>query len=64
MKTAAQSRFGDAERYRELMANYPRGRPAKPREIADMMAFLASDRSAYTTGVVVTIDGGLSASPG
>ena len=39
-------------------------RAAHPREIADMMAFLASDRSAYTTGVVVTIDGGLSASPG
>jgi len=64
MKTAAQRRFGDESRYPELMANYPRGRPAKPREIADMMAFLASDRSAYTSGVVVTIDGGISASPG
>ena len=63
MKTAAKQRFGDADRYPELMANYPRGRAAKPREIADMMAFLASDRSAYTTGVVVTIDGGLTASP-
>jgi len=64
MKTAAQRRFGDESRYRELMASYPLGRPAHPREIADMMAFLASDRSAYTTGVVVTIDGGISASPG
>ena len=64
MKTAAQRRFGDEARYPELMANYPRGRAAHPREIADMMAFLASDRSAYTTGVVVTIDGGISASPG
>jgi hypothetical protein len=26
-----------------------------------MMAFLASDRSAYTGGVIVTIDGGLCA---
>jgi hypothetical protein len=34
---------------------------ARPREIADMMAFLASDRSAYTSGVIVTIDGGMSA---
>ena len=50
--------------FRELMANYPLGRPAKPREIADLMAFLASDRSAYTTGVVFTVDGGISASPG
>lgn len=64
MKTAAQRRFGDEGRYRELMANYPLGRPAKPREIADLMVFLASDRSAYTTGVVFTVDGGISASPG
>lgn len=64
MKSAAQRRWGDEDRYRELMANYPRGRPAKPREIADLMAFLASDRSAYTTGVVFTVDGGISASPG
>lgn len=64
MKSAAQRRFGDESRYPELMASYPRGRAAHPREIADMMAFLASDRSAYTTGVVVTIDGGMSASPG
>ena len=64
MKTAAQRRFGDEGRYREMMASYPLGRPAKPREIADLMVFLASDRSAYTTGVVFTVDGGISASPG
>jgi NAD(P)-dependent dehydrogenase (short-subunit alcohol dehydrogenase family) len=64
LKTAAQQRFGDEGRYRELMANYPLGRPAQPREIADMIAFLASDRSAYTSGAIVTIDGGLSANPG
>ncbi|MFB7558835.1 SDR family oxidoreductase [Streptomyces brevispora] len=43
------------------MSDLPLGRSAKPREIADMLAFLASDRSAYTTGVIVTIDGGMSA---
>jgi NAD(P)-dependent dehydrogenase (short-subunit alcohol dehydrogenase family) len=61
MKTQASSRFGDESRYPELMARYPLGRPAKPREIADVMLFLASDRSAYTTGVVFTVDGGISA---
>ena len=61
MKAQAVARFGDADRYRELMARFPLGRPAKPREIADVMLFLASDRSAYTSGVIVTVDGGLSA---
>jgi len=61
MKTQAKARFGDEARYRELMARFPLGRAAHPREIADMMAFLASDRSAYTSGVIVTIDGGICA---
>jgi hypothetical protein len=60
-KAQALQRFGDESRYRELMARYPLGRAAKPREIADVMLFLASDRSAYTTGVVFTVDGGVSA---
>jgi NAD(P)-dependent dehydrogenase (short-subunit alcohol dehydrogenase family) len=60
-KTRARALFGDESRYTELVSGLPLGRAAKPREIADMMAFLASDRSGYTTGVIVTIDGGLSA---
>ena len=58
MKTRAQSDFGDAERWPELMKGYAFGRAAKPEEIGWMAAFLASDRSAYTTGTIVTIDGG------
>jgi NAD(P)-dependent dehydrogenase (short-subunit alcohol dehydrogenase family) len=57
MKTRAKTQFGDESRYPELMKNFPQGRAAKPREIADMMAFLASDRSGYTSGCIVTIDG-------
>jgi NAD(P)-dependent dehydrogenase (short-subunit alcohol dehydrogenase family) len=64
MKVHAEKRFGDPGRYRELMARFPRGRPAKVREIADAMAFLASDRSAYTSGVILTIDGGICARAG
>lgn len=61
MKAQARSRFGDESRHTELMARFALGRAAKPREIADMMLFLASGRSAYTSGVIVTIDGGLCA---
>ncbi|MFZ5733961.1 MAG: SDR family oxidoreductase [Pseudomonadota bacterium] len=59
----AQVRFGDENRFQDILDAYPLRRPAKPREIADMMAFLASDRSAYTTGVIITIDGGMCAAP-
>ena len=38
----------------------PQGRGAKPREIGDLVAFLASDRSGYTSGVIYTVDGGMS----
>jgi NAD(P)-dependent dehydrogenase (short-subunit alcohol dehydrogenase family) len=61
MRTRAKTALGDEERYREFMARFPRGRAASVREIADAVAFLASDRSAYTSGVIYTIDGGLCA---
>ena len=58
MRTRAQTRFGDAERWPELMTGYAFARAAKPEEIAWMAAFLASDKSGYTTGSIITIDGG------
>ncbi len=59
MKRRAQERWGDESRYAELMAAYPLGRAAAVREIADLFAFLASPRSAYTSGAIFTVDGGL-----
>ena len=58
MRTRAQTQFGDAERWTEYLKPLAFGRAAKPEEIAWMAAFLASDLSAYTTGSIVTIDGG------
>jgi NAD(P)-dependent dehydrogenase (short-subunit alcohol dehydrogenase family) len=59
MRTTARDRFGDEGRYREFLGKFAFGRAATCEEIADMAAVLASPRSAYTTGTIVTIDGGM-----
>ena len=58
MRTRAQTQYGDAERWTEYMKPLAFGRAAKPEEIGWMAAFLASNLSAYTTGSIITIDGG------
>ncbi|MEO8724083.1 MAG: short-chain dehydrogenase/reductase [Sphingobium sp.] len=58
MKARAQSELGDADRWHELVASMPFGRFAEPGEIADAVTFLASPRSGYTSGTILTIDGG------
>jgi len=50
---------GDESRWKESFAKMPHGRPAMVDEIAATVVFLASDLSAYTSGTIVTIDGGL-----
>lgn len=54
---AAQT-LGDAGRWQELFATMPFGRAASPEEIGYAVAFLASPLSAYTSGTILTIDGG------
>jgi NAD(P)-dependent dehydrogenase (short-subunit alcohol dehydrogenase family) len=60
LKKRAQDAYGDAGRWHEFLEGYPLGRPAHVREIVDQILFLASDRAGYTTGVIFTIDGGIS----
>jgi NAD(P)-dependent dehydrogenase (short-subunit alcohol dehydrogenase family) len=59
-KQMAQAKLGDASRYEELFKDMSFGRPATSEEIANAVAFFASDRSAYTSGTILTIDGGQS----
>jgi 3-oxoacyl-[acyl-carrier protein] reductase len=58
MQKRAQDQFGDPNRWQDLMKPLPFARAGNPEEIGWMVAFLASDKSAYTTGTIITIDGG------
>jgi NAD(P)-dependent dehydrogenase (short-subunit alcohol dehydrogenase family) len=49
------------ERISQVMQAYPLGRPGKPEEVAKLVLYLASDESAWVTGSIYTIDGGLTA---
>ena len=56
LRARAQRETGDPERWREAFAGMAFGRPAEPAEIAAAVAFLASPRSSYTSGTILTID--------
>ena len=60
MRQNATNKGLDPDDWRQLTATMPFGRLAEPDEVADLCAFLVSDRAAYISGTVVTIDGGLS----
>jgi NAD(P)-dependent dehydrogenase (short-subunit alcohol dehydrogenase family) len=60
-KQQAAIKLGDENRYVELFAGMAFDRPATAEEIAWTVAFAASARSSYTTGVYITVDGGLAA---
>ena len=52
----------DYERGKQIiirsLGGIPLGRPAKPREVADLIAFVASPRACSITGTEYVIDGG------
>jgi hypothetical protein len=62
-KARAQEQLGDENRWRELTTIFPLGRLGTVQEVANTVAFLASGRSSYTSGAIVTIDGGFSQRP-
>lgn len=58
LRERAERELGHGDRWRELIAAMPFGRFAIPGEIAAAVAFLASPRSGYTSGTILTINGG------
>ncbi|MDQ3577926.1 MAG: 3-oxoacyl-[acyl-carrier-protein] reductase [Actinomycetota bacterium] len=47
------------DRKKQILATVPSGRYGTTEEVADAVAYLASDRAAYITGTVLNVDGGL-----
>ncbi|WP_433868544.1 SDR family oxidoreductase [Saccharopolyspora sp. CA-218241] len=41
----------------------PLGRPGQPEETAELIAFLASPRASYLTGIAISVDGGMLPTP-
>ena len=56
-----ESRLKDAAVRRTMEAQYPLGRLGRPDDIAQAVLYLASDDAAWTTGTIVTVDGGIMA---
>ena len=50
----------DAARQRimDMLGGIPTGRTGRPEEVAELVAFMASDRGAFISGVDYVIDGG------
>jgi NAD(P)-dependent dehydrogenase (short-subunit alcohol dehydrogenase family) len=59
MDTIASAESPDQHEYYNLqLRGTPLGRTGAPQDIADAVAFLASDKSAWTTGAILDVSGG------
>jgi len=57
-KQAGTDREGGKQIIMKSLGGIPLGRPAKPREVADLIAFVVSPKAGSITGTEFTIDGG------
>jgi NAD(P)-dependent dehydrogenase (short-subunit alcohol dehydrogenase family) len=57
----AMTSWVTAEEHEQLLTTIPLRRAGEPEEVGEVIAFLASDRTPYTTGGVWAADGGMTA---
>jgi NAD(P)-dependent dehydrogenase (short-subunit alcohol dehydrogenase family) len=62
MGDMVEKMFGGPEAFAEyVQRTTPLGRLAQPTDIAEMVAFLMSDRAGYVNGAAIPVDGGIEA---
>ncbi|TDD45975.1 SDR family oxidoreductase [Nonomuraea terrae] len=59
IETSIHARSGEPGRAWRVAERIPMGRPGKPEEIAEAVAWLLSDKASYVTGTVLDVAGGL-----
>ena len=57
-KGSGISKDAARQRIMEMLGGIPVGRPGRPEEVAELVAFLASDRGAFISGADYIVDGG------
>lgn len=55
-----QGVFDDPDALDQLVSRVPLGRPGRPDDVAGVAIFLAARASAYLTGAIIPVDGGMS----
>ena len=58
MSSENVTEFIGADKFQKMAETNPLGRLGTPEEIADVVAFVASDRASFLTGQTILVDGG------